>query len=206
MAGALSRAAQARAETEAAAKAEADAQEKARLDAEAASKAEAEPEPEDDKEKPKGKKAEGDCPKDDEEDMDKAAAADPGTVAQMCADANVPHKAKGMIDAKLPLAEVKARLAQAADIKRMCEHAHSINPSLDAKAMAEDFDRGNASLAHAGKVLLEKLASMQSPEIRNTHAAASGGAPGVVPQGNHGWDKAIEKVVNAFAPPVAPKH
>lgn len=209
MAGEISRAAQARAEKEAAAKAEADAQEKARLEAEAAGKTEAEPEPEDDKEKKKtkGKKAEGDCPKDDEEDMGKAAAAaraDASKIVELCADAGVPKLAASLITEGVTVAQAQERIDAAGEIRQMVGLARKLNPAIDTKE-ADNLIAAGASKAHAKSVLFDKLVSMQSPEIRNTHVA-SGGQPGVVPQGNHGWDMVIDKVANTFKPPVAPKH
>lgn len=220
MTGALSR--KARADAEAAAKAE----DQARLDAEARAKAQADAQKkadadkkaaedeEDKKKKAEADKAEADkkaaegkdCPNKDDEEMDKAAA-DPGTVAQLCVDAGVGHKAKAMIDAKLTLAEVKRRLQVAADIQQMCRHAQRVNPAIDAKAMAEDFDRGNATADHAGKVLLEKLASMQSPEIASRHGApGAGSGNAAAPAADHGWGDIIAREANRHKPAAATKH
>lgn len=192
-------------------KARLEAEEQARLDAaKAAEDDESEDEKDmkgEDKDKHKmsgkSKAEEDDGEKEDDEEM---AAADPAVVARMCHEAGAPDKAEGLIKRKATLAEVKAALESAADIRQLCAYAARINPALDAKAMAADFERGNASAAHAGEVLLETLAGMQSPEIANRHSAAPSSASGRVQAGNHGWDQVIEKVSNQFKPPQAPTH
>lgn len=117
-------------------------------------------------------------------------AADPGAVAQLCADAGVPQLAKALIDAKLPLAECKAKIDNAAEIHKLVATARRYLPTIGA-GLADEFIRNGATAAEAGRALLAKMAANQSPEIRNAHT------PGPRPAGaatDDGWDASIARV------------
>lgn len=115
---------------------------------------------------------------------------DPGVVAEACAKAGVPELARMLIDAKLPLAEAEARIENAAEIRALVVTARRYCPTIGTD-LADEFFRGGATPAEAGRELLTLMAASQSLEIRNAHA------PGTRPAGrgdDHGWGAAIEKV------------
>lgn len=155
--------------------------------------------------KARGKKAEGEeddaeaegeeddatAEGDDDEEEGGAVAADPGTVAQLCADAGVPHMAKPLIDRGLSLGKVKARIASAGNVRGLVAAAGRISRAVDPK-IAEGFIKNGASVQHVKAELFDMIVSAQGPEIRNSHGAAADGSPG--PSGNYGWDKVTDKI------------
>jgi len=131
--------------------------------------------------------AEGD---DDDEKM-AAAAAKPGLVAELCAEANVPKMAKALIDAQLPLGQVKAKIAAAADIRAAFEAGKRICRTID-PARAESYINAGASARHVKAELFDQIVKAQGPEIRNSHSAAPAGAG--AGGGSFGWDGVVAKI------------
>jgi hypothetical protein len=131
--------------------------------------------------------AEGD---DDDEKM-AAVAANPGLVAELCADANVPKMAKALIDAKLPLGQVKSKIAAAADIRAAFEAGKRICRTID-PARAESYINAGASAKHVKAELFDQIVKAQGPEIRNSHSAAPAGAG--AGGGSFGWDGVVAKI------------
>lgn len=124
-----------------------------------------------------------------QDDEDDEEMADAGTVAQMCAEAGLPHLTKDIIDAGLTVEQVKQKLDVPKRIRSMVSLARKVNPGVG-MAKADEFIRNGATPAEAGEALLKILADSQSPEIRNAHA------PGSRPAGaeDHGWGRAFAKI------------
>jgi hypothetical protein len=127
---------------------------------------------------------------DDEEEM-AAGAADPGTVAQLCADAGVASMAKALIDGKLPLAKVKARINSAGTIRAAVATAGRVCRTIDPK-LADSFIANGASVEHVKAQMFDMIIKAEGQEIRSSHAETPAG--GSASSGNYGWDKAVQKV------------
>lgn len=128
---------------------------------------------------------------DDEETQAPAAAADPGTVADLCAEAGVPKMAKALIDARLPLDQVKAKIASAADIRAAFQAGKRICRTID-PARAESHIAAGNTVKHVKAELFDQIVKAEGPEIRNSQTAGTGGA---APRaGSYGWDKTVEKL------------
>lgn len=129
---------------------------------------------------------------DDEEEMAARTAADPGTVAELCADAGVPKMAKSLINAKLPLGKVKAKIAGASGIRKAFEAGKRICRTIDPARAEAHIEAGN-SIAHVKAELFDQIVKAEGPEIRNSQTGGSG-AGAAAPSGSFGWDKTVEKL------------
>ncbi len=149
----------------------------------------------------KGKKAEGeedeteaegeedDAEAEGEED-EETMAADPGTVAQLCANAGIPHMAKPLIDAKLPIGKVKRRIEGASQVRGLVAAAGRISAAVD-PGIAEDFIKTGASPDHVKAKLFDMVISTQSPEVMT---ALSNEGRAARPGGDFGWGSAVERL------------
>lgn len=93
-----------------------------------------------------------------------AQPADPGLVAQACVDAEFPSLAKQLIDEKISMRAVQARLSDASEIRLAVDMARSLQPEID-PALADKFVIAGAGIEHVRTVLFDMLVDMQSGEI-----------------------------------------
>jgi hypothetical protein len=149
------------------------------------------------KKKAKAKSAPKRAESDDEDDEEMAASAsaapvvvqaDPGAVIELCVQSGVAHMAKTLVDAKLSMTEVKARIESAGAIRGLVMAAGRISRTIDPK-LAEGFIRDGASIEHVKAEMFDLLIKGQSAEIRNSHDGDSKAGRSAVQQ--HGWDAAF---------------